>query len=106
MWNYTQKVDADLLLKSTTTTVIFKHSNRCSISSMALQRVLGQQNDIDNKANVLLIDVVANRQTSQLLADELNVEHASPQVIILKEGKVVHTSSHMNIRSATILSHL
>ena len=73
---------------------------------MALQRVLTQQEDINNKADVLLIDVVANRNISLQLADELDVEHASPQVIILKDGKVVHTSSHMNIRPASILSHL
>ena len=106
MWNYTQKVDSDSLLENTTPIVIFKHSNRCSISSMALQRVLAQQEDIDNKADVLLIDVVANRSVSLQLADELDVEHASPQVIIIKDGTVVHTSSHMNIRPASILSHL
>ena len=106
MWDYAQKVDSDSLLKKTNPTVIFKHSNRCSISTMALQRLLTQQEDINNKADVLLIDVVANRNISLQLAEELDVEHASPQVIILKDGKVVHTSSHMNIRPASILSHL
>ncbi len=106
MWNYAHKVDADLLLNSSTTTLIFKHSNRCIISSMALQRVLTQQENIDSKANVLLLDVVANRNVSLQLADDLDVEHASPQVIIVKDGKVVYTSSHINIRPTSILSHL
>lgn len=106
MWNYAQKADTDSLLKNTTPTVIFKHSNRCGISSMALQRVLTQREDIDSKAEVLLIDVVANRNVSLQLAVELDVEHASPQVIIVKNGKVVYTSSHMNIRPTSILSHL
>ncbi len=57
-------------------------------------------------ASVVLVDVVADRSLSLRIADELQVAHESPQIIILKDGEVVHTASHMGISPSTILSHL
>ncbi len=106
MWEYTQTVDISALKKEEKPVIIFKHSNRCSISTMALNRLLDAQEELDANATVLLIDVIANRSTSMQLADDLDTEHASPQVIVIKSGEVIHTASHMAIRPATILTHL
>lgn len=73
---------------------------------MALNRILDAQTEIDARAAVLLIDVIANRTMSMQIAEELDVEHASPQVIVLKDGKVIHTASHVAIRPASIVPHL
>lgn len=106
MWKYTDDLDLSEITSADKPVVIFKHSNSCAISAMALNRTLSQQAQIDNSADVFLIDVKTNRATSLRIAEELNIQHESPQVIILKEGKVVHHSSHSAIRPETILSHL
>lgn len=106
MWSYSSNIDIAGLKSETKPVLIIKHSNRCSISSVAFNRLLENQEEIDLKAHVLLIDVVANRNISLQVADQLSVEHESPQVIILKLGKVVYTASHMGIRPSTLLTYL
>lgn len=71
---------------------IFKHSSRCGISSMVLRRF-----EIEMKAsdqNYYQLHIQAFRPLSNLIAEELNVRHESPQLIILKDGKVLRHGSH------------
>jgi bacillithiol system protein YtxJ len=100
MWAYTEQLDLATLKNNLKSIVIIKHSNRCSISALALGRVLKRKSEINEFAIVHLIDVVTNRETSLKIAEELGVRHESPQIIVIKEGKVVYTESHMAIRSA------
>jgi bacillithiol system protein YtxJ len=106
MWQYSQEVNLNELLESNDAAIIFKHSNSCSISSMALSRTLKAQEEIESKAVVYLIDVKANRNLSLEVADHLGVRHESPQIIIIQDGKVVYDASHFNINPQTILSYL
>jgi bacillithiol system protein YtxJ len=71
---------------------------------MAFNRVQKEANAINEKFNFYLIDVVANRNLSQQLASELDVEHESPQVIVVNEGKVIFHTSHMAISPQSLLS--
>ncbi|PCJ66076.1 MAG: thioredoxin family protein [Bacteroidetes bacterium] len=106
MWEYSTSIDIASLLSSDSPVIIFKHSNRCSISDIAFRRIKDARQELNSSAKFTLIDVVANRSISLQIAEELDVPHESPQVIVLKNGKVVHTASHMNIRPSVILSHL
>lgn len=106
MWNYAEEVDLDELRSSDRPSLIFKHSNSCAISAMALNRTLTQQDEIDEMADVYLVDVNRNRPTSLFIADELGITHESPQAILIKNGKVIYHASHSGIRPDDILSHL
>jgi bacillithiol system protein YtxJ len=86
--------------------VIFKHSNRCSISSMALNRFSNFAEDIALKSHLALVDVVADRPVSLHIADELSIQHQSPQVLVIKNGKVVLHNSHNGIDGAEVLNSL
>ena len=44
--------------------IIFKHSYRCSISSMALNRIESIHQEITQKANFVLVDVIKQRDLS------------------------------------------
>ena len=48
------------------------------------------------------IDVVAQRSLSLALAEELNVWHESPQLIMLVEGKVMAHGSHHRVSETTV----
>jgi len=71
-----------------------------------LNRLLESQAELDQRARVILIDVIANRSNSLLLASQLGVDHESPQVIIIKNNEVVYVASHMAIKPNTILPYL
>ncbi len=75
--------------------VIFKHSTRCSISSVALQRLqkVQQPPDID----FYLLDLIAHRSVSQKIAAVFKVHHESPQVLLIRDGVCVYDESHLGI---------
>jgi bacillithiol system protein YtxJ len=83
--------------------VIFKHSTRCSISSMALDRL---QRAWDNGENVkpYFLDLIQYRNISNQIAEKFGVMHQSPQVIIIKDGQAIYDNSHMGISFQAIVN--
>lgn len=88
--------------------VIFKHSTRCSISSVALKRL--QQVQAPVNADFYFLDLVAYRTVSNQVSSKFNVDHASPQVLVIKDGECVYDESHLSISMDEIIeqttSHL
>ncbi len=77
--------------------VLFKHSTRCSISAMALNR-LENEWDLEEEACVpVYLDLIAYRPISNKMADDLQITHQSPQILVVKDGKCVYNSSHSQI---------
>ena len=82
---------------------IFKHSTRCSISSMAKSRLEHGWNPEEMKnVSPYYLDLIAYRQLSNLIEETLGVIHASPQILVLKDGKCSFDTSHMNISYAIV----
>lgn len=75
---------------------VFKHSTRCSISSMAKNR-LENNWDIDDSTPIYYLDLIRYRNLSNLIADKLNVEHQSPQLILIRNGEAIYNASHNGI---------
>lgn len=75
---------------------IFKHSTRCSISLMAKSR-LESGWKFGQTYPTHYLDVLQHRNSSNYVASIFNVEHESPQLLIVKNGKCIHNSSHMEI---------
>lgn len=76
---------------------IFKHSTRCSISSMAKNRVESNW-QIDDTHPIYYLDLIQHRSVSNLIAEKLGVEHQSPQLIVVKNGEAVYNASHNAIQ--------
>ncbi len=83
--------------------LLFKHSTRCSISSMALSRLERNLNGSDNLP-VYLLDLLDYRSVSRHVAEKYNIIHESPQVLLIKKGRCIYTASHSEINAADILS--
>lgn len=95
--NIEQLVDIDVQ-SHTAPVVIFKHSTRCSISAAALDRLERNWNaDEMNEVQAYYLDLIAHRTTSNAIADHYEIEHQSPQVLLIKKGECVYTESHMGI---------
>lgn len=88
------------------TVAILKHSTRCGVSRMVL-RMFETDYDLDENEPVELyfLDLINNREISNEIAVRFGVKHESPQLIVLKNGKVLHHSSHQGI-SANKLKEL
>lgn len=97
-WNQTLENSAERPV------LLLKHSTRCEVSANAIKEYesyLGEtpREDID----YVLVKVIESRPVSNKIAEDLNVAHASPQMIWVKnkypEWNASHwaiTSEHMN----------
>ena len=83
--------------------VIFKHSTRCSVSSMAKNRLDKKENP--KGVDFYYLDLIKFRSISNKIAADFNVAHKSPQVLIIKDGRSVYDESHSGITMDDILSH-
>lgn len=83
--------------------LIFKHSTRCSISSMALSRLERSWGEAaSDSLTPYMLDLISYRDLSQKIANDFNVHHESPQVLVVKDGKCIYHASHMEINLADI----
>jgi bacillithiol system protein YtxJ len=82
--------------------VLFKHSTRCSISSMALSRFERGWTLDQETTPAYYLDLLNYRPISHLIADRFAVEHESPQVLVIKDGKCIYHASHSDINVADI----
>ena len=48
------------------------------------------------------LDVIAQRPLSSALAEELNVRHESPQLIMIADGEVLAHGSHHQVTETTV----
>lgn len=81
---------------STVPQVIFKHSTRCSISSMVLDRL--ERSTAPGSVDFYFLDLIAHRNISNKISEVFHVHHESPQVLIIKNGECTYDESHMGIR--------
>ena len=75
--------------------LIFKHSTRCSISSMAKSRL--ERGTTPDGIDFYYLDLIKHRNISQKIAAEFDVSHESPQVLLIKSGECVYDESHSGI---------
>src|SRR5438132_10153195 len=85
-------LDSDLL-------VLFKHSTACPVSWAAhsqINRFRLAHPDVP----VHILHVIKERPTSLKVAEITGIRHESPQVIVVKNGRVVTALSHGSITEA------
>ena len=77
--------------------LILKFSPDCMVSfimKMILQR---EWNQAMMNIKTYLVDVIDHKDISDKISAEFGVEHQSPQVLIVKNGKCIHVKSHGHI---------
>lgn len=76
--------------------VIFKHSTTCPISAAAYQEMTRFDGE------VALVEVQGARELSREIEKKTGIVHESPQVIVLRDGKVVWSASHWNVKASAL----
>ena len=83
--------------------VIFKHSTRCGISRMVLRNFENEfASTSEKELKLYFLDLLSNRDISNEIASIFGVRHESPQLLIIKEGKVVQHESHHGIKAESL----
>ncbi len=77
--------------------LIFKHSTRCSISSMAKLRLETRWDFADSEMEAYYLDLIAYRPISAAITALFEVAHESPQVLVIKDGSCIYDASHLDI---------
>ncbi|MDP1842456.1 MAG: bacillithiol system redox-active protein YtxJ [Sediminibacterium sp.] len=84
--------------------VIFKHSTRCSISSMALNRL--ERELTPENAVFYYLDLLQYRSVSNEVAEMFQVHHESPQVLVIKNGTCIYDESQYGISMQEIAEQI
>jgi len=81
--------------------IIFKHSTRCSISGVALQRL--QKSRQPEDVDFYFLDLISYRSLSNKIAELFGIQHESPQVLVIRDGECIYSESHLGIYMEEIL---
>lgn len=84
--------------------IIFKYSNSC-VTSTRLK--VEFEEEIKNKkllSPVFLVTVQTQKSLSKQIEDFFNIKHESPQIIVLKNGKVTFSANHTFIKIKDLLA--
>ena len=84
--------------------LIFKHSSRCSVSQLTLDRLQRKWGAHAGDIKPYFLDLIAFRDISNRIADQFRVEHESPQVLLIRNGEVIYDRSHYDIEFGGILA--
>lgn len=88
----------DVMAQSANTPqLLFKHSLTCPISADAYDELQSYLNTTNEPIGHWLIVVQTDREISNQAAADLDVEHESPQAILVRNGKAVWHTSHRRI---------
>ena len=90
------QLDAILQESNQKSIIIFKHSTRCGTSMMVKNSFQSNYN-LGNTFTLYYLDLIKYRNISNKIENLFNISHQSPQLIIIKNGKVVAHSSHYEI---------
>lgn len=91
-----EKIDEIINQSNEKPALIFKHSTRCHISKMVLKQFENEYN-LDDKMECYFLDLLEFRPISKAIAERFNIEHQSPQIILIKNGKAIYNASHESI---------
>lgn len=100
--NEEEQLEKIIQKSQNTPQVIFKHSTRCSVSSMAKNRL--DKNEQPEGIDFYYLDLIKHRNLSNKIAEDFKVEHQSPQILIIREGKCAYTESHSGIMMDDIIA--
>lgn len=75
--------------------VIFKHSTRCSISSVAKSRL--ERATTPPNIDFYYLDLISFKDISGKIATDFSVHHESPQILLIKNRECVYDESHSGI---------
>ena len=104
MRDITDQSDVDDVLGAPAA-ILLKHGATCSISANARREIETFTAD-HPELPVVALEVTKHGDLAEKVADQLGVRHASPQVFVLRDGKVAWHAEHFAITKQAVESQL
>jgi bacillithiol system protein YtxJ len=96
------QLDEIISISASKPVLIFKHSTRCGISRMALKTFEREFDLEETQISIHFLDLLNYRTLSQDISTKFGVMHQSPQVLVIRSGKVIYQESHYSITAEAI----
>ena len=101
-----QQIEAIKAYSKDTPCIIFKHSTRCSISSLAQHRLENKWAFDKSALLPYFLDLISYRHISESVAEAFGVQHESPQLLLIQDGQCTYHASHLDISVAKLSAAL
>ena len=82
--------------------LIFKYSATCGTSAQALDELFAHLNEHPADATYAIVTVQTHRDVSNAIARTLGVRHETPQMLLIRNGRVVWNASHYRVTSEAV----
>ena len=82
--------------------IIFKHSTRCSISSMVMNQFVDAYNFSTNDFDLYYLDLLSYRDLSDSVSHKFQVIHQSPQLLVIKNEVVKAHGAHGDVNEINL----
>ncbi|MEZ4412183.1 MAG: bacillithiol system redox-active protein YtxJ [Gemmatimonadales bacterium] len=93
------------VLESAPMLVLYKHSPICMTSSVAHSEIRALHQSLPSLP-IYLVDVIRDRGLAHRIAGDLQVRHESPQVLVIRDGRVAWHTSHFAIKAGALLAQI
>jgi bacillithiol system protein YtxJ len=97
-----EDVDGLLADSASTPVLIYKHSYTCGTSAYALDELTDLLHRQPTAARYAMVAVQTHRDASSAIATRLGVRHETPQVLLVRDGRVVWSASHFRVTADAI----
>ena len=82
--------------------VLFKHSYSCGVSAEALDELVDHLSRRRQDAKYAIVTVQTHRALSNTVSQRLGVRHETPQVLLIRHGRVVWSATHFRVTAAAV----
>lgn len=106
---WTQLTDVsqlEAIKKDPNPSIIFKHSTRCSVSLMAKRKFESEWSVFPEHTPLYFLDLIAHRNISNQIAEDFQVFHESPQILVISSGACVYDASHGEIDATEVVDFI
>ena len=76
--------------------ILFKHSNTCGVSARAFREMA----NVNQAVGIVIVQHA--RPVSDEIEKRWSLPHETPQVLIIREGKLVWDASHFSVKAAEV----
>ena len=104
----TTEEDIEEMMRQSQSTacLVYKHSTRCTMSEM-IKYILEEEWDFGETELIpYYLDILAHKKLAAKIADDFQVYHQSPQVLLIQEGECTFDEDHKAISVEEIREHL
>lgn len=93
-------------LSKSTSCMIYKHSTRCSMSDMMKFIIEEEWEFAAEEVQPYFLDILAYKSLAAKIADDFQVYHQSPQVLLIQNGECTFDEDHRDISVEELKEHL